>query len=659
MKIKTWAFFLFFFYTACSLFAQENLIFNGGFELSSDKKPLGWQIWGSLKPDEISIDFETDLSTFHSGSSSLRIYHLPNAKGYVVSSPKYALRPKKNTIFHISFWIKSDKPGKALFWITAYKDINTYQEASPIVFPPIKVDTKWRKYEFDIREGVDFHSDTERFLILSFKPTPSEEESRTIWIDDVVVTVSKGANITVHINHRLKPGSMLIVYIDPNKKLRKTQKRVCGVAFHRVAGYTGQPYNKLGKYTLLPEIEKAIKELHLPMTRFYGLYDEPFGPVGAINRVAKLCNRLNIPQENTVLELEPQNGGKVSPELWAQIVRYAISKGYKFRYWEISNEPERVSHQKGIFKSAQDYLQHFLQVSKYIKKVQPDAQIGLPISESPMWGDYLMKKAAGYYDFVTGHFYASPKRKDFEYVTLTSNYKILKEILRVNKLIKLYNPNRHVYQLDTEWGLHCAGPFGEPPDLVKMNGNIFGLVHRAVRMIYYIREGIMEGTTSWLLLSHADEPGFGLLTQDAPNYRFMLYWLYYYFNRYLGDWVLDISGTSPYLYKDRNMENNGPLTPVLATISKDNKIIYLIIANGSWSKRVPALLKLSDSVIKKAKGIKISSSNPNAYPLIRYKKEIVSRINISTKTDQIKFDITPHSVIFVKIRINIRGRQKQ
>ena len=37
---------------------------------------------------------------------------------------------------------------------------------------------------------------------------------------------------------------------------------------------------------------------------------------------------------------------------------------------------------------------------------------------------------------------------------LTANYQVLDEILKVNALLRMYNPGRPVYQYDTEWGMH-------------------------------------------------------------------------------------------------------------------------------------------------------------------------------------------------------------
>ena len=133
------------------------------------------------------------------------------------------------------------------------------------------------------------------------------------------------------------------------------------------------------------------------------------------------------------------------------------------------------------------------------------------------------------------------------------------------------------------------------------NANIFGVLHRAVRLIYYAREGMLRGASSWQMLNRLSAPGFGILGQEAPEKRFMLYWLYYYFNRHVGEQVLDMDGTAPYYTPAEGDDPTlkpgdypGPLTPVLVTLSADGKTIYVVIANGSWDKTVPCKMSWSN-----------------------------------------------------------------
>jgi hypothetical protein len=91
----------------------------------------------------------------------------------------------------------------------------------------------------------------------------------------------------------------------------------------------------------------------------------------------------------------------------------------------------------------------------------------------------------------------------------------------------------------------CGTPEGKEPDYEDRHANIIGTIHRAVRLIYYAREAILRGASGWQMFSRLGGQGFGILSQDAPNQRFMLDWLYYYFNRHLGEWVLPTDGTAP------------------------------------------------------------------------------------------------------------------
>jgi hypothetical protein len=118
---------------------------------------------------------------------------------------------------------------------------------------------------------------------------------------------------------------------------------------------------------------------------------------------------------------------------------------------------------------------------------------------------------------------------------------------------------------------------------VDRNANIVGTLHRAVRLIYYAREGMLLGASGWQMLSRTGGQGFGILFPDAPEKQAMLYWLYYHFNRHVGEWVVDVEGTAPYHVPARAEDRSfsAPMTPVLATLSQDGSTLDLILVNGS------------------------------------------------------------------------------
>ncbi|MCK4373819.1 MAG: hypothetical protein KAX19_00780, partial [Candidatus Brocadiae bacterium] len=339
-----------------------------------------------------------------------------------------------------------------------------------------------------------FFSDRSRFLLLTFRVTGDREEARTLWVDDVEVTermspregrLTDEAELEYEpLQHRLRPGAQLEFTVDARERVRRATRDAGGVSFHRVAGWTGQPYNREGEYTLLPELEEAVRQMRLPMTRFYAVGDEPFGVEASIDKAAELCRRIGVPLDHTVLELETQSARtKLAPEVWARAVRHSRGQGYAFRHWEVANEPyAALWGNETAFPEADDYIAHLKAVSAAVRQVDPDAHVGIAIhSDHLYWGSYALKRAAGSYDFVVGHYYVSPRVRQavFEDIALSENLRVLDRILRLNALIRLYNPGRQVYQYDTEWGLHAMGPDGERADYVDRNANIFGTLHRA------------------------------------------------------------------------------------------------------------------------------------------------------------------------------------
>jgi hypothetical protein len=356
-----------------------------------------------------------------------------------------------------------------------------------------------------------------------------------------------------------------------------------------------------------------------------------------------------------VLEFEEQGAARtLSPETWAKGVGYSLRQGYRFHHWEIANEPYASLWGKGgAFPTPEAFITHFKAVSSAIRQMDPQARIGMDIdSENVRWGNYVLQQLAGSYDWVAPHYYcgANVHKLSFEDITLSENYRMLDRALRVGALLRAYNGDRPVYQYDTEWGMISSTADGKDADYEDRNANILGTVHRAVRLIYYAREEIVRGASGWQMLSRRGQQGFGILTQDAPNQRFLLYWLYYYFNRHVGQWVLPTDGTAPYCRPPRQAaEFAGPLTPVLATLSADGHEIYLVLANGSETKTVPCRVTLRDFRIAKATGVVLASNNLDGKPLLEKKEDAVSDFPVATTPEEVTCTLPPHAIVFVTL----------
>ena len=550
-----------------------------------------------------------------------------------------------------------------MFGWTAYRQIQPFVDAPSPGFFPLAVDRQWKQFQFVLHKGWDFFADECRHLLLTFRASGQADEERHAcgstmsWSPSNLLREGRLVNPATltypPLEHRLRPGAWLSVTVDADQRLRETCREVGGVSFHRVAGWAKLPYDKQGKYVLAAELEEAIRQLRLPMTRFYALGAEPFGLETAIDKAAEFLERIGVNQAATPLEFEIQGAtSMLPPETWARGVRHSLERGYRFRHWEVTNEPY-VGHPGQAFLTADSYLEHFLAVSRAIRSVHPGAQVGMAIAHrSPAWGNYLLKQAAGQYDFVVAHYYsfANVQRSSFEDVVLTGNYQVLDEILKTNALLRLYNPGRDVYQYDTEWGLHSSGPEGERADNVRRNANIWGMLHRAVRLIHYLREDCFAGQ----FLGNVHVPGVArirLSAQDAPQWRSMNYWLYYYFNRHVGRWVLAIDGTAPYCEGTAGGRMyRGPLTPVVATLSADAQQLYLVLANGSWQATVRARVALRGFVPRRGTGVVLSHSDPDGDPFVAVREDLVRDLLVEIEGQELTTLLPPHAVAFIAIQ---------
>lgn len=394
------------------------------------------------------------------------------------------------------------------------------------------------------------------------------------------------------IEQGLRKGDTLQFMVDAGTVLRPVNRRVMGISFFNLWDYVPIYSRTTGEWILNEHAAKAIESLHVPFSRTYWLDPGRSGRVawnmkGAIDRVAKMCQRFGIRQEDFVLELERQAYRQsTNPEEWAEAVRYSREKGYRFRLWEVCNEPYGLGGPRDDPWKPQDYVAHVKAVYKAVKAVRPDAQIGMAADLSP-WNHFqatqtdnpMLGQLAGYYDFVCPHYYCHMKSLDqvpFERITFEGNAWILSAYVRpMRALLAKYNPGRKIEILDTEWGMHGYANGGGRADFANRNSNIAGTLHRAIRMIFYLNDGLVEGASQWGMLSPANAPGFGIVAINDDR-RFLPYYLNYHLSRHVGDEVLPVSGTCPYYekagvkfdFKPELYDIRMPKVPVVATKSR-------------------------------------------------------------------------------------------
>jgi len=652
------------------LLAPGRTVFESDFEAETAvSPPPGWMMWGA-EAFKIPAHYPRDTANPHTGQGCFRLDHPAATRGYVVSSPEQAIRSQPGGVYTVRFWARSDRDGRAQFQWTAYQSLSPYRDAPSPGAMSLAVGPEWRPFEQTISEGWDFVASQAQYLLLTIFPTADNTEQRTLWIDDVTVTetlsdrplnlVDEQALTVLPVDHRLAPGDELAVRVDAGRVLRPVEPRIGGVSFHRVVGWTGQPYRSDGTYTLAPGIEQSIRDLHLPMTRFYGVGHEAFGVEESLDKVAELCRKAHIPLGNVVLELEEQSANRsLPPETWAAAARHSLAKGYGFRYWEVANEPYSSSWGADMgraFPTPETYAQHVIEVAAAVHAVQPDARVGIAISSGLRWCHRVLAQAAGSYDFVVAHYYAgfgNNTSRTFEAITLTENYAALDRLRRNDALIRAYNPNRQVEQLDTEWGLHGSGPNGERADNVVSNANSWGMIHRAVRLIYYAREGLLAGASSWQMLSQVNAPGFGVLAQEAPDQKYLIAYLYGLFNTHLGRDVLVLDGTAPYYTPAAGEDprfgagaHPGPATPLVATRAKDGRVL-VVAANGFRDRSVPCRLTFEQASPRACRATLLRQADPDGEPLVGRPDEVLSELAVRLSDNTATFILPAHSVSFL------------
>jgi hypothetical protein len=111
-----------------------------------------------------------------------------------------------------------------------------------------------------------------------------------------------------------------------------------------------------------------------------------------------------------------------------------------------------------------------------------------------------------------------------------------------------------------------------------------------------------------------------------------------------------MDGTAPY-HQPRQEAGAfaGPLTPVLATLGEDENEIYLVMANGSWTRAVPCRVKLQGFRVAKARGIVISSDALDGKPFLQRKEDAVSDFPVDTTAEEVNCTLGPHAIVFVAL----------
>ncbi len=84
-------------------------------------------------------------------------------------------------------------------------------------------------------------------------------------------------------------------------------------------------------------------------------------------------------------------------------------------------------------------------------------------------------------------------------------------------------------------------------------------------------------------------------------------------------------------------------------MSRDGHEIYLVIANGSWTRSVPCAVKLESFRPEHVTGSVITSDQLDGAPLLVNKQDAVFDFPVNTSGRELSCNVPPHSVVFVTL----------
>lgn len=545
-------------------------------------------------------------------------------------------------------------------------------------FIPFEVKRGWQTYNFTFQPNEDFFNFWEVYPEVFFVILPSVSLPETVWIKDLYFTQDTIQQLTPNFVSgklpflRLTPSldGKVLIDVFPDNIVDTCKLQILGVAMLSTK-HPREVFTKEGDVNISEPLLESIGRLKIPFTRiFIPIMDTNDIREGAL-RLKRLITLFEIPPERVVLELEPPGqGGTLSPTLWAKAVEYIINEiEPRFHLWEVGNETYFVPHnikKKGIepaYPTALDYAEHVKRVSEKIKEVQPNAKVGISLSQNYLaWNNTVLREAKGYYDFVAPHYYAALPYQtyNFEDIVLTENAISLLKTLSIQTLIEKYDTSQRLFQLVTEWAKNSRTTNEKRPWFVSQNGNMLGTLHRAVRLIYYLREGMVDGAASWNLFGkykrrgkRAD--GFHYLFIDKPTASSLLYQMHYLFRKHVGKYIVKFRGKAPF-YESRKIDSElidfaMPYTPVIVTTNLTRDSIFIILVNASYNKTFKVNIHFESTTAFKLSGKLLTDSRSNFLDrsgLIEDPQNFIKRINvIKIKPNNFAFSIAPHSIAYL------------
>lgn len=472
----------------------------------------------------------------------------------------------------------------------------------------------------------------------------------------------------------LEVGSGLDCIVDCTRLLGRVNHRLNGLAIHSLCGQDDYPFHRTELvYNLPMSVQRDVLDLRVPASRVFDAYRDEwrFGDFDKVMDGYDICLSLwGWHRSPFVCCLGSAEGdvGYTVAEASDRLLRL-VRRGY--RLFELENEPyNRRSDGSSRFTydlaGESAYVDYLRDVYLRVKSVHPAATVLISVAgsqvdgDAPYFSEDMLHRAAGYYDAVAVHHYLSGSvlggQVRSAYQNMSFEDWVLGENLRcIGHLEQLHRAAQGLPLYVTEWGMRAIGGSESSPK----DGNIWAVLTSAYHLLLLHMTGLAVQATAWCLFDawwpgRTDTGKHLYLRPDQPGRRGFLYWLWYYFVRYCGDYYLDVGGMAPEATVTDSLgtERSALLTPLMATFSWDYRNVYVIALNASWANSYSAVIRFRGFSLQLASGVVMQHSDEDALGIVEGSPRdvLVHDLTPVLYHDRIQFVMQPHSVYFIRVQ---------
>jgi hypothetical protein len=461
-------------------------------------------------------------------------------------------------------------------------------------------------------------------------------------------------------------GTALDCTVDTSRLLAPIRREILGVSLRSLQEHGDYPFQRtLFRYNLPMSVQQDIRGLGLTATAIGAGLDDVLDAGNAdivADRYDTLSSLWGIPKAQTVICVGSEDPGLYwqTPEELVDRIAGLVDRGY--RIFEIESEPYRsVWGQDSRFPYSQageaDYISYLRDVYRLVKQRCPQAQVLISVldSDAQWWGKDMLSRAAGYYDGIALHAYQRGTDGANAYSGMEFQQWVVSEPVSIHTRLRELMSYAPVYI--TRWGSDSAGAPNQP----VRDGNIYAVMAAAYRILLMLEEPRIRYAGHWSLIDHwwEGKPECGkflFVRAQEPNKRGFLYWLYYYLQRYLGRYHLDVGGTAPVsvLEDSRGEDRVGLVTPVFAGIGTSMDHLLVVILNGSWSTQYSATIRLSNGTFTGGSGVTITHGDADHSGVVTgAPSDLVVPTQPTVRWNTVTLGLVPRSVTLLDLSVRI------